>query len=172
MKYLLLFLLASVAQAGTASLTGTVPTQNTDGSLITGTITYSVYKGAAGQAVKPLMVSGLSTPVYTAANLPGGTTQCFNMTASVNGAESAYSNEVCKLIPSPIPNPPVLSVTAVTAYQPVPALNKYNLVVVGTVKNGTPCIGSQDVNGLHAVNRLAVKWSGAARPQVVVAQCG
>lgn len=46
------------------------------------------------------------------------------------------------------------------------------LLLCSVVQAGTACILSQYVNGLHAVNRNAVKWYGSTRPQVVVAQCG
>lgn len=167
-----MLLVSSVASAGTATLNWTVPTTNTDGSAITGPVTYNVYKGTQGQTVKPLLTSGLTGTSYTAANLAGGTTVCFNVTAVVGGVESAYSNEGCKLIPLPIPNPPVLTVAAVTAFSPQAQLNSYKMVAVGKVPNGTPCISNQYVNGLHAVDRKRVKWSGSFRPSVVVAQCG
>lgn len=45
------------------------------------------------------------------------------------------------------------------------------LVHVGSVPAGTPCDGSQQVNGLYVVPRDAVDWIGRTSAEVVVARC-
>ncbi len=124
---------ASLARAGTATLDGTPVTKNTDGSTITVPVTYSVFQGTQGQANKPSIVTGLTTPHFVV-TLPGGTTVCFEMTAVAGGAESVRSNEGCKTIPNPIPNAPVLTVT-VTAYE----RHNNHVILVGKVAVGVAC---------------------------------
>jgi hypothetical protein len=103
------FSLPIFAAAPSAVLTWTAPTLNTDGTTITGAITYSVYKGATG--AETFFTAGITTTATTLAGTPG-TTQCFQVTAVVNGVESAKSNEVCKSFPNPVPAAPTgLTVT-------------------------------------------------------------
>ena len=168
---ILLTLFASVATAGSATLTWTAPLTNTDNSPLIGPVTYSVYEGASGVS-KNLVVSGLTGLTYTVGGLVGGSKPCFVVVDVVAGILSAASNETCTIVPLPTPNPPTgLTVTAVTAYQPVAQTNAYIMVAVGTVPFGTKCLGSQSVNGRYVVARSFVKWNSSNRPPVVVASC-
>ncbi len=160
MKLLALLLLSSVASAGQAVLTITPPTLNTDGSTIIGQITYNVYKGAQGQAVKPLLVTGLTATTYTALNLTAGTTTCFNVTANVVGeTESAYSNEVCKTIPPTNPNPPTITIAG-NVYQSKPS---GALALCGKIDLGVTCGPDAHLKAggreLYAVPRYKVSFT-------------
>lgn len=99
-----LFALPSLAIAAGA-VSWTPPTTNTDGTAITGAITYNLYQGLAGALVK--VQSGLSgVSVTVTAGLTVGTTQCFSVTAVVAAQESGQSTPACILIPLPKPNAP------------------------------------------------------------------
>ena len=143
--YLLMLLLPFTAFAGTATLTWTAPTTNTDGSTITGPVTYKVYGALQGSA-KALIASPAVSP-FTHSAVPTGTF-CYHVTAVVGTAESAPSNESCKVIPAPTPNPPVLVTVAVVAGVPVvPAYNVLasgarSAAVAGFVAIGKACSGA------------------------------
>lgn len=96
-------LVASVALAATLTGAWTPPTANTDGSTIAAPITYNTYIGASGAEV--LVGAGLTT-ASTTASVAAGATACLQVTAVVNGVESARTTEVCKTEPFPTPNAP------------------------------------------------------------------
>ena len=88
-----------------AALSWTAPTTNTDGTPITGTLTYNIYQGPTGALVKVQSgVTGLAATITT--GLTGGSTQCFAVTAVVSGQESAQSNSACAAIPLSVPGAP------------------------------------------------------------------
>lgn len=131
-KYLLLFaLLASAVPAFaqttgptvTATISYTAPTLNTDGSAISGAITYNIY--AAAQGTTPVQVAtGVSAnpEIYVAAltTIPYGTTECFAVTSVANGVESALSSPLaCKTFAAPTPGSPT-NVTVTLVGTPVP----------------------------------------------------
>lgn len=90
--------------AQTATVTIKPPTTNTDGSAITGAITYNIYQGPkAGPFTKT--VAGTATTVNTIASLTAGT--CFEASAIVGGTESGPSAITCLLQP----NSPGITVT-------------------------------------------------------------
>lgn len=96
--------------ANTATLSWGAVTQYTDGSAITGPVTYSVYWGVQG-AAKTLLQSGVTaTGLAVSAGLQSGTTVCFEVTATAGGQESARSSEACKTFPPQVPTAPVLVV--------------------------------------------------------------
>jgi hypothetical protein len=112
MKRLLLAAFAAVitacavipASAQTAStsvtLSWTAPTKNTDGSAITGTLTYNLYQGpAAGPFVK--VASNITGTSDVVTSLSAG--NCFAVTAvetgSATSTESALSNTSCDIVP-------------------------------------------------------------------------
>lgn len=102
----LLVPLSEAQGAGVAyTLTWTAPTLNTDGSSITGAITYQVYTGATGKEVK--FGNPVTSPPYVVTPTPAaGTTLCAYVTATVGGVESAPSTEACGTIPKSTPNAP------------------------------------------------------------------
>lgn len=91
--------------APVATLTFTPPTTNTDGTAISGPLTFNLYQGtAAGAEIKTQ--SGITTsPDVINAGLKGGTTYYFELTAvDTVGNESAKSNEGCKAMAPSVPN--------------------------------------------------------------------
>lgn len=106
---LALVLASAVALAQTATtsatLAWTAPTANTDGSAISGALTYNVYEGPkAGPFTK--VASGLSGGTTTLTSLTAG--PCFAVTTVEAASESALSNTVCVLEPD---GPSSLTVT-------------------------------------------------------------
>lgn len=108
MRYLaaLLLLVPFVAfgQTGSATLTCTPPTTNTNGSPITGPISYKFYRGAAQAGPFNLETKTSSTCGATFTGLAVGT-HYFVATATVNGVESSFSNVASGPV-NPIPNAP------------------------------------------------------------------
>jgi hypothetical protein len=89
--------------SGTATWSYTAPTTYTDGSSIaSGTsVTYNLYVGTAGagsEAATPLQ-TGITALTVTTTGYSAGQTVCGEVTAVVNGVESAKSNEACKSFP-------------------------------------------------------------------------
>jgi hypothetical protein len=83
----LLALIASVAVAAATHVASwTAPITNTDGTAITGTLTYNVYNGAKGAETLQGNVTATSASV---------TGPCVYVTAVEGTTESAPSNEVC-----------------------------------------------------------------------------
>ena len=100
----LLAVLPTGVFAGTANLTWTAPTQNTDGSAITLPLTYKVYGGVQGAA--KAVLATVSTLGYTDNAAPNGVTYCYQVSAVAGGQESAKTVEACKVMPPAVPNPP------------------------------------------------------------------
>lgn len=144
--FLSLLVLPLTAHAGSARLSWIPPTQNTDGSAITGAITYSIY-GAVQGAPKVLIASGISGTSYTHTAATNGTTFCYTATATVAGQESAQSAEACKAIPPAVPNPPtnlVIGVVTGLNMSPVYRINADGTrgsAVLGFVQVNAECAG-------------------------------
>lgn len=166
----LLGLLESVAYAGTATITWSAPTANTDGSAITGVISYKVFGGKQGASRLQIAAPGNTSFIHR--DLVGGDTWCYHVTAVVNGQESIPSNVVCKAIPQVVPNPPVIVTVETVAYEIVKRSDTLALVAVGTVERGIACKAEQSANGFNVVPRNSVKFTATERPLVVVAKCG
>ena len=160
------------AQTGSASLTCTAPTKNTDGSSITGAVTYQFYHGtsATSQTDKaPIQ----TTCAYVWAALAAGT-HYFTVTAIVGGQESVKSAAASKVIVA-VPNPPTnLTVTDPTAYKQRDSVDGSTLVAIGTVPVGTPCDRSTTFNGKYLVPRAKVTMASPfdTLPLKVWATCG
>jgi hypothetical protein len=89
----------------TANFNWTAPALNTDGSQVTGVVTYNVYQGALGALVKVQSgITGLSVSVT--AGITPGSQQCFAVSATENGVESAPSQAACVTVPLPMPGAP------------------------------------------------------------------
>lgn len=105
-------MLAAAAQttAHTAAVSWTAPATNTDGTAITGTLTYTLYQGtqpATGTATLASVQTGITTASATVtAGLTPGTTQCFAVAATANGVASAQSAQACAAIPFSTPGVP------------------------------------------------------------------
>lgn len=98
----------AVAAAGNqAILSWTAPTTNTDGTAITGAVTYNVYQGTATALATAAVQTGLTaTSVTVTAGLTDGATVCWAVTAVAGGIESAQSATACKTFPAGTPNSP------------------------------------------------------------------
>lgn len=166
-------LLSNAASAGTATLTWTAPTQNTDGSALTDLAGYKIYYGTSPTTMTTVVTISNATATTRTISTLGVGTWHFAMTAfNAAGAESARTATVSKVITAPVPNPPGgLTVTVTTAYTVVKQRDRFVMLPVGTVPADTVCDTSQTVNGYYVVPRDAVTWSGSVRPEVVVASC-
>lgn len=80
---------AAIPVGSNITLTWTPPTANTDGTAISGAITYNLYNVAGANPV--LLAAGLTSAASTRTNLSAGT-PCYAVTAVVAGVESAISN--------------------------------------------------------------------------------
>lgn len=114
---LLSCLFASLATSQTtghsAAIAWTAPTANSDGSALTGALTYNLYQGPDGALVSVQTgLTGLTATVTT--GLTAGSTQCFAVTAVENGVESAPSLESCVTLPVLAPAAPGLPTVTVT----------------------------------------------------------
>lgn len=99
-----------VVHAATPQLTvtWTAPSNYVDGTAIgTAAITYQLYAGASGKEVK--LGNPVTSPPYVISPTPApGVTECVQVTAIVNGVESAKTPEACGTIPYPAPNTPTV----------------------------------------------------------------
>lgn len=175
---LILLVFSMACWAGEATLSWTAPTQNTDGSALTDLAGFKIYAGLVQGGPYGDVSITINNPTTTTFVVPGlaeGTTYYF-VTTAFNSAnpvqESDFSNEVSKLIPPLVPNPPsMLTVVNMVAFYVVAQENKYVLVAVGEVPNGTTCNPDETVNGHYVVPRTSVNWYGSVQPQAVVAKC-
>ncbi len=105
---------AATSGTGTATWSWTAPTSFTNGTAIPSTdvITYNIYTGTGGpgsEASTPTQAAISGLTVTTSGYAPGQTV-CGQITAVVNGLESARSSEVCKTFPVPPAAPTGLKV--------------------------------------------------------------
>lgn len=182
--WMLLVIFAFAANAGTADLTWTQPTQNVDGSAIpasgTGRLTGNRVEWGSCTGTAPNYGFGVQagqqvfttpTAVYTVPNLAPGT-WCFRAYASTTYGESGPSGVAAKVIAPPLPNPPSgLTAAGGMVYHIQKRENRFVMLPVGTVPAGTVCDTTQSVNGYYVVPRDSVAWSGTVKPPVVVSPC-
>ena len=178
---LLLCLTAPPAMAADVTATWTHPTQNTDGSALAivniastriehGTCSGTAFGVKAGEVVVP----GPATTTTIA--LPPGT-HCFRAytraVAAVGGLESGPSGVVSKVVPFSPPNPPVITVVNVVAYEIKP--HPRGVVglgrSVGTVALGTAC-GTRITGDYYEIPLDQVELSRMPKSAIVVAKCG
>lgn len=105
MLFLLLFVATAHAQTVTTkvNLTITAPTANTDGSTISGTLTYTLYQGPKAGPFA-LVASGITSTTTTVTSLASG--NCFSVIAvetvgATSSTASVPSATVCVVIPNP-----------------------------------------------------------------------
>jgi len=111
MKRFIFGILAAVVStvalaANTASLSWTAVTTNTDGSAVSGAVTYNVYQGASAGALTSVQTGLTTTSATVTAGLADGATVCFAVTAVAGGIESAQSAVACKTFPAGVPSAP------------------------------------------------------------------
>ena len=96
-----------------ATLTFTKPTKYTDGSdIAAGTaISYYVYQAKKGEPKVRAggTITGQTTTIST--GLQAGTEYCWQVSAVIQGTESALSNEACKAFAFPTPETVTITVT-------------------------------------------------------------
>lgn len=80
----------------TAVLTWTAPTSNTDGTSITGPLTYNVYQGTSPTTLTKVASNVTATTNSITTGLSDGVTYYWSVTAVVGGVESAQSLPVSK----------------------------------------------------------------------------
>ena len=106
----LLALLASAAAFAAApqiTVSWTAPTANTDGTAITGAITYQLYVGTSGKEAK--FGNPVTSPPYIITPTPApGSQVCVQVTAIANGVESDRTPEACTVVPFPVPGSPTV----------------------------------------------------------------
>lgn len=175
-------LLAGVSHAGTVTLNWTAPITCTDGTAVTNCATtgYRVY-GALQGAAKTIVWTAVKTDTSAVlANVSAGT-WCYDMTTVAGAQESIHSNEVCKTIAPPGPNPPTLTTVTVVAgvgTQPVYGIvanGARSSAVYGFVAAGIPCTGipvfTYRGNTYYHVDKSNVKWWATAPTSSVAAAC-
>jgi hypothetical protein len=93
----------TVGVAPTATVTFIAPTKNTDGTAITGTLTYNLYQGTTAGAETKVASAIAGSPFTVSTGLVASTTVYWYLTAVENGVESAPTNEACKVFPGVVP---------------------------------------------------------------------
>jgi hypothetical protein len=181
--FLILLLFPVLANAAdTAKVSWTAPTQDTNNKPLTGPtaiVKYQVFHDTkpitASTTIQPVEVTAPTTShTFTLAGGESGQLYYFRVKACHSTLCSAFSSEATKFIAADIvaPLPPGdLTVSDTTAYTVVKQRDKFVMLPVGTVPNGTKCISDQTVNGFYVVPRVTVTWSGTVKPEVVVALC-
>jgi len=166
-------LFAGLAHAGSAVLTCTPPTQNTDGSALTNLAGYRFIYGTSPTTLsQTVQVATPATCGVTIPNLTAGTWYFAAKAYTTTGLESAASATVSKTIVDAPPNPPSgLTVSQVVAFAVVKQVDRFVFVRVGTVPANTVCDVTQPVGAYYVVPRAAVTWDANVKPDVVVAQC-
>jgi hypothetical protein len=173
-----LLLASQTLWAGSATLSWTPPTENTDGSPLTDLAGYRVYWECG--TLTNTWPSQLDIPdalvTSEVMSLPDATTCWFSVTAyNEPGLESDYSNVASKVMAASPPNPPTGLTTDAAgpsaAFTFLVTQDFVALIEVGSVPAGTPCNGAIDVNGHYLVPRAAVTWLGSVRPEAVFALC-
>jgi len=177
---LVLFAFAPLfAHATDITVDCTPPTKNTDGSNITGAITFNLYGALQGAPKVLLPPSPLATCHSVRQNVNPGT-QCYEATAIVGGTESDHSAESCKNVAVPKPLPPgapvlTLSTTSTVAYGLAPSNDRLAFLIVGSVPLGTACLPDQHANGFNVIPRATVTYDKpytAKTVPTVLALCG
>jgi hypothetical protein len=109
---LLLAVFPALAQTPrTAVITFTAPTTRTDGSTITGALSYEVWQGfKGGIKTKASTVNATSTTINITTGLLGGREYCWHIVAVEAGVGSAPSNEACKAFDQSPPNTVTITV--------------------------------------------------------------
>ncbi len=105
----LILLNAATIFAGEAQLSWTAPTKNADNTTLTDLSGYTVYYGtSSGNYSNNIDIGNVTS--YQLTGLTDGLTYYFSVTAyDTSGNESAFADEVSKVMPLPDTTPPVIS---------------------------------------------------------------
>jgi hypothetical protein len=90
---------AAASAAGSASLSWTAPTQNTDGSAVTNLAGYRIYHGTTANALNDVVEVGAGVTSYTYGQLASGTHYFALAAYTTNGTVSEKSSIGSKVIP-------------------------------------------------------------------------
>lgn len=179
-------MLPLLASAGTANVSWTNATTNTDGTAIPATCTTTPcgrltstiveYGSCSGTNVFGTKVGEITSPPTTlniAVNLVVIQTYCFRAKHINDYTESSgYTNVLSKANIAPVPNPPATFTMANSVvYQFIGIKDKVSLLPVGTIAGNIQCDSTQSVNGHYAVPSDLVAWYGSVKPKVVFALC-
>lgn len=185
------YTLTCVSSTGSATVSWTPPTQNTNGSALTNLAKYRIYRAATSSGLSSATPIEVEAPASTATlnGLPIGTN--FFAVAAVNsaGVESALSNVASRTIAGATvsrsasvtvatrPNPPTgLTAVETTAYDVKFNWLKFRYVLnkpVGTVQIGAACKRDFTLrDGYYRVDRRDVDFKRGKDAVVVVAKCG
>lgn len=88
------------------NLAWTADATNTDGSPITGAVTYNVYQGTAANALTKVQSGLTATSVTVNTGLTPGAEAFFAVSATAEGQESGQSTVVSIAIPALVPSAP------------------------------------------------------------------
>ena len=180
--FVLMLLVPMMAHAqanGTATLSCTAPTTNTDGSPIKAPVTIKFFWGVT-QGTYPNSSPAQSSCAYVVTGLAPANWFFVATAIDGNGTSSAYSTVATKTI-LPTPNPPTnLTVTgATTAYSPFKSGGLNRVAAVGNVAPGTACDATNGVVvGGVVYNTVPISAVTFANPvakagaTAIVAQCG
>lgn len=181
-----LFCISQAAQAGTATLSWTLPSTYVGGTPIgSAPITTRIYRATtqAGLATAPVLATTAAGATgYTDNTAPTGTVW-YQITAVVGGQESDRSPAVSTTIAAPVPNPPTgFTVTPVVAglnMNPVYRINadgSRGTAVLGFVPVGVHCLGpvvyTYRQRPYRRVDPAMVKWERTAPTTNVATACG
>lgn len=134
------------AFAGTANLSWTAPTTRTDGSALTGAVSYKVYRGASASSLS--LLTTVTTVGYTDTAAPAGTVFYAVSAVDSAGLESAKTAALSVVIPVAPPSPPtglsVVAVIAGTNFSPVYRFDERGGPLeraAGLIEAGATCTG-------------------------------
>lgn len=178
--WLLLAFLALPAYATDLTLNWTAPTKNTDGTPITGVLSYNIYGGACGSMLA-LLTSGITTTTNVRANVNPGNWG-YAVSAVVASQESAQTAPVCTTVAAPLPVPGspggltvTLATTSTIAYMMPTGENTFAPLIVGSAPLATSCDATHSVQAAgvayYVIPWTAVTYSGALKPHTVYANC-
>ena len=173
---LALLLIPTFVQAGSVTLSWTLPTQNTDGTAYTDPGGLRLYYGTTPGGPYPIQVSigDPTVTTYQYDNLAPGTYYFVATAYNSSNVESAFSGEATKVIDPSVPAPPTNLVVVpgeLVAYGLQQSPDVLTVFPVGHVVEGTACDGSMTIMGLYQVPRESVVYAGNVEPQVVFAKC-
>ena len=94
-----------------ATISFTAPTKNTDGTAVTGPLTYNVYQGVASGAEVKVASGAAGSPIQINTGLSPNTTYYWYVTVVEGTGESGASNEVCKSFPASLPGVVTITIT-------------------------------------------------------------
>lgn len=191
------FTLTCGAATGSATLSWTAPTQNTDGSTIPATgagslAGFEVFHATTSAGVStatPVVITNPAARSYTITGIPAGSRFYRAKAFNAEAVRSDFSGEVSNVVVLPSaaanasvtinvkPNPPVLSATITVAYELNGIKNDGTVLLgraVGTVELGAPCIDypfETNKGEYYGIEREHVTFTRQPKSSMVVTKC-